>query len=286
MSTNADVKKLSEAKCHGGVYYKYEHFSQSTQTQMKFSVYLPPQATEGKVPALYFLSGLTCNEDNFIQKAGAIPHAARLGLALICPDTSPRGTDLPDEHTDWDFGSGAGFYVDATEAPWSAHYNMYSYVTQELPGLIATLLPVSAKKSVFGHSMGGHGALVVALRNSEQYQSVSAFAPIANPVDCPWGHKCFGNYLGSDRTTWNAYDATELVKTYTGRPLEILIDQGSADGFLENQLKLDSLEAAVADNPLITLSAHRRDGYDHSYWFISTFIDEHMTFHARALNLN
>lgn len=249
---------------------------------MTFSVYLPPAAKAAPVPALYFLSGLTCNEDNFITKAGAIPHAARLGIALICPDTSPRGDDVADD-AKWDMGKGAGFYVDATEAPWAANYRMYSYVTSELPSLVEEKIPkISNVKSVFGHSMGGHGALVCFLKNPNQYKSVSAFAPIANPINCAWGHKCFGGYLGPDREAWKAYDATELMKSFTGEA-NILIDQGSADGFLADQLLPNNFVQACEGKSNVTVNYNLREGYDHSYWFISTFIEAHMIFHAQFL---
>lgn len=249
---------------------------------MRVAVFLPPAAEDGPVPILYFLSGLTCTEENVTAKAGAQRYAAEHGLALVAPDTSPRGLDLPGEHDDWDFGSGAGFYVDATESPWSAHYRMYEYVTEELPRALESSQPLDiARASVTGHSMGGHGALVIALRNPGRYASVSAFAPIVSPTRCPWGERAFSGYLGSDRSTWAAYDASRLVLK-TQRPGTILIDQGTADGFLEEQLKPGLFEAACreAGQPL---ELRMQEGYDHSYFFIATFIGDHVAHAARAL---
>jgi len=250
---------------------------------MKFAVYQPPQAKLEPVPILYFLSGLTCTEENFMVKAGAQRLAAEYGLMLVVPDTSPRNTGIPGEDDDWDFGSGAGFYVDATEEPWKAHYRMYSYVVDELPALIVKHFPgLPERQGIFGHSMGGHGALICALKNPKRYLSVSALAPIAAPMRCPWGQKAFTKYLGSDKESWRAYDASELVLTAEyNRP--ILIDQGIADPFLaQQQLLPEVFEQACteAGQPLI-LRSH--PGYDHSYYFIATFVGDHIRHHVAAL---
>ncbi len=279
------VKLNSEYKCFGGKLGFYSHFSSNCNGEMRFAVYQPPQATQKPVPVLYFLSGLACTEENFMVKAGAQQYAAKYGLILVTPDTSPRNTGIFSEDDDWDFGSGAGFYVDATEELWASHYRMYSYVVQELPALIANNFPVqSDRQGIFGHSMGGHGALVCALRNPEQYKSVSAFAPIAAPMLCPWGQKAFSGYLGSDRESWHAYDASELVKQ-VGYHSPILIDQGTADQFLaQQQLLPDVFEQACTaiNQPLIL---RYQEGYDHSYYFISTFIEDHIRHHATELQI-
>ena len=248
---------------------------------MVFAIYLPPQAQTQPVPVLYWLSGLTCTDENFMQKAGAQRIAAELGIAIVAPDTSPRDTDLPGEHDSYDFGSGAGFYVNATETPWSAHYRMYDYVTDELPALIEQHFPVTPKRAISGHSMGGHGALICALKNPGRYVSVSAFAPISNPINCPWGEKAFSGYLGTDREAWKAWDSCELIATAKER-LPILVDQGEADDFLQEQLKPEALKAACASagHPL---ELRMRPGYDHSYFFIASFIEDHLRHHARAL---
>lgn len=278
------LKQLSAAKCFGGWVKKFSHESSSTKTLMKVSVFLPPQAETGKVPALYYLAGLTCNEDNFMQKAGACKYAAEHGIALICPDTSPRGLQLADEHKDWDFGSGAGFYLKATNEPWAENYNMYDYVTKELPALVEKELPLSDKRSITGHSMGGHGALSLFLKNPGMYSSVSAFAPICNPCKCPWGQKAFAGYLGADTEAWKAYDATELIATFSGPKSEILVDQGLADGFLDKQQLLPEnlVAAAKAANHPVQLRMH--EDYDHSYNFIQSFVQDHIEHHAKALN--
>ena len=273
---------VSENKCFGGTVGSYSHHSETCNGEMRFAVYQPPQATSKPVPVLYFLSGLTCTEENFMAKAGAQCFAAEYGLMLVVPDTSPRNTGIEGESDDWDFGSGASFYVDATVEPWRSHYQMYSYIVHELPALIAAHFPVQAdRQGIFGHSMGGHGALVCALRNGDRYQSVSAFAPIAAPMLCPWGQKAFTNYLGSTKDTWRAYDASELVKEAKyNRP--ILIDQGSVDPFLTEQLLPHVFEqACVAVNQPLTLRFH--EGYSHSYYFIATFIEDHIRHHAAAL---
>ncbi len=274
---------LSETKCFGGRQRILRHASEATGTPMQVSVFLPPAAETARVPVLYYLSGLTCTEENFTTKAGAQRYAARHGLALVAPDTSPRGLDLPGEHDDWDFGSGAGFYVDATQAPWSSHYRMYEYVTRELPEVVAGSQPIDVgRASITGHSMGGHGALVIGLRNPEHYASISAFAPIVTPTRCPWGERAFGGYLGEDRSSWNDWDACQLVAK--GRhPRSILIDQGSDDAFLDEQLKPALFEAACreAGQPL---ELRLQEGYDHSYYFIASFVGDHVAHAAEALS--
>ena len=250
---------------------------------MRFGVFLPPQAEAQRVPVLYWLSGLTCTEENFIVKAGAQRVAAELGLALVVPDTSPRGLKIPGESESYDFGLGAGFYVDATQAPWSRGYRMYSYVTKELPQLVAAEFPVdAARRGIFGHSMGGHGALTVALKNQDYYKSVSAFAPISSPMRCPWGEKALTGYLGTDRARWREYDATALIEERGWRGPALLVDQGTADQFLETQLKPGLLEEACR-RAGVPLTLRLQAGYDHSYFFIATFIEEHLRFHARNL---
>ncbi len=266
-----------------GIQDVYVHESLVTQCPMRFALYLPPQATTQRVPALMWLSGLTCTEENFTIKAGAQRVAAELGVALIVPDTSPRKLGLPGDHDASDFGEGAGFYVDAIRPPWSEHYRMYSYVSAELPDFVSAHFPVDTQRcAVFGHSMGGHGALVVALRNPERFASVSAFAPIASPMRCPWGTKAFGGYLGDDREAWRDYDATALVESrgWIGPPIRV--DQGTDDPFLETQLKPELLEQACA-SATVALDLRRRDGYDHSYHFVATFVEEHMRLHAQVL---
>ncbi len=259
----------------------YEHASDATGTAMRFGVFVPDQAALGACPALYFLAGLTCTEETFAIKAGAQRYAAEHGLVLVMPDTSPRGLGLPGETEAWDFGEGAGFYLDAAAAPWAGHYRMARYVTQELPALIEREFPVSARRGVFGHSMGGHGALVTALRDPERWHSVSAFAPIANPVAVPWGQKAFSRYLGADEAAWAEWDASLLMRA-RAYPGPILVDQGSADQFLETQLRPEALEqAAAASGQQLTLRRHA--DYDHSYWFIQSFMGDHMAHHAREL---
>jgi S-formylglutathione hydrolase len=278
----AAPERVSESLCFGGKVGFYKHQSTACNGEMKFAVYLPPQAASRPLPVLYFLSGLTCTEENFMVKAGAQQFAAAHGLILVATDTSPRGAGIAGEADDWDFGTGAGFYVDATQKPWSAHYRMYSYVTAELPALIAEHFPVQPdRQGIFGHSMGGHGALVCALRNPDRYRSVSAFAPIAAPMQCPWGQKAFTGYLGSDPQVWRAYDASELVLDQQ-LTTPILIDQGTADSFLEKQLLPERFEQACARvNQPLTL--RMQAGYDHSYYFIATFIADHIRHHAALL---
>jgi S-formylglutathione hydrolase len=274
---------LGENLCFGGVHRRYGHRSRVLDCPMELSVYLPPQARSGRpVPALYWLSGLTCTDQTFMQKAGALCLASELGLALVAPDTSPRGDAIPsDPDGQWDFGLGAGFYLDATEAPWAAHYRMHDYVVRELPDLLEAELPLSQRRAISGHSMGGHGALVCALRNPGRYRSISAFAPIAHPVSSPWGIKAFSRYLGPDRSTWSAWDASILIGQASER-LPLLVDQGTADSFLADQLRPQELAraASAADYP-ITLRL--QEGYDHSYFFIASFIDDHLRHHASTL---
>lgn len=276
------INKMSETKAFGGRQIRYEHASNTLNCTMQFSVFLPPQAEQQRVPTLYWLSGLTCTDENFSSKAGAQRVAAELGLALVIPDTSPRGDDVPDDADGaYDFGLGAGFYVNATQAPWHQHYHMYDYVVTELPELLEAQLPLSDKRSISGHSMGGHGALVMALRNPEKYLSVSAFAPICHPSQCPWGEKAFTGYLGNDRSHWLEYDATELLlKLKTSPP--ILVSQGEADNFLAEQLRPDDLEHAIQTTG-INGHIERLPGYDHSYYFIASFIEQHLRFHAKYL---
>ena len=280
------LELLSSHASHGGEQRFYRHASQTIGLSMRFSVYLPPQALQANanVPALFYLAGLTCTEETFPMKGGAQRFAAQHGIALIAPDTSPRGAGVPGESAAWDFGVGAGFYVDATQEPGAQHYRMYSYVRDELRETVLANLPVDgARLGIFGHSMGGHGALMLALRNPEIYRSVSAFAPIAAPTRCPWGEKAFSGYLGDDREAWQQYDASELVARASRKFTEgILVDQGLADQFLAEQLNPDVFEAAcqAAGQPL-TLRRHA--GYDHGYYFISTFIADHLAHHAKVL---
>jgi len=280
----AGLELVSQHRCFGGWQRYYRHDSAEIGLPMRFSVFVPPQAEQGRVPVLFYLAGLTCTEETFMIKGGAQRLAAELGLLLVTPDTSSRGAGIPGEDDGWDFGTGAGFYLDATQAPWSKHYRMYSYVTEELYGIVTGELPGDAARTgIFGHSMGGHGALVLALRNPAKFRSVSAFAPVAAPSQCPWGHKAFGNYLGPDRTVWAAYDATELMgKAQTPFPGGILVDQGLADAFLAEQLHPDAFEAACvqARQPV---DLRRHEGYDHGYYFISTFMEDHLRFHAQRL---
>ncbi len=269
--------------CFGGTQGFYSHASTSTGTEMRFAVFVPPQAQQRAVPALYFLAGLTCTEETFVIKAGAQRLAAELGLMLVACDTSPRGLNIPGDSESWDFGVGAGFYLDATEAPWAKNYCMGSYVNEELPTLIESHFPARKdRRGVFGHSMGGHGALVSALRNPGRWQSLSAFAPIANPSAVPWGEKAFSNYLGQNREAWKNWDASELMRAKKF-PGAILVDQGLSDQFLAPQLAPESLEAAAAiSGQQLTLRRHQ--GYDHGYYFIQSFIADHLAHHAATLN--
>jgi S-formylglutathione hydrolase len=275
------MQLVSSTRTFGGEIRRLKHASAACACDMTFSVFLPPQVQQGPVPALLWLSGLTCTDENFMVKAGAQRVAAQLGLALVCPDTSPRGTDFPGEHDDYDFGSGAGFYVNATQAPWSANYRMYDYVTRELPALVEAELPVNGKWGVSGHSMGGHGALICYLKNPGKYLSVSAFAPICNPSNAPWGQKCFAHYLGEERDDWAAYDAAQLIGDAQEK-LPLLIDQGSDDEWLSDQLKPGALEqAAICSHHPLEL--RMQEGYDHGYYFVATFIEDHLCHHAQAL---
>jgi S-formylglutathione hydrolase len=279
----SSIELISEHGCFGGVQRFYKHASRETRGTMKFSVYLPPQAKSGKVPVLYYLSGLTCTEETFPIKSHAQQSAAEHGIALVSPDTSPREPRLPGDADSWDFGQGAGFYVDATQAPWSTNYRMYSYVTRELPEVVAAELPVRPEATgIFGHSMGGHGALTCALRNPERYKSVSAFAPIANPMLAPWGQKAFKNYLGENRDAWKEHDATELVAR---RPFPgpILIDQGTADQFLKDQQLLPEKFSAAAEKVGQKLTLRMQQGYDHGYYFMQSFMADHLKHHAAIL---
>ena len=273
----------SEYRCFDGTVAYYSHQSSTCNCEMNFAVYLPPQIESSTVPILYYLSGLTCTEENFITKAGALQYAAELGIMLVAPDTSPRNTGIPGENDAWDLGSGAGFYVDATESPWQKHYQMYSYVTQELPNLIDRNFAVKLdKQSIFGHSMGGHGALICALKNPQQYLSVSAFAPIAAPMQCPWGDKSFTAYLGTQRQKWAEYDASQLV-LQTQLSSTILIDQGTADQFYQEQQLLPENFQAACEKVRQKINLRWHQGYDHSYFTISSFIKDHMQHHAAYL---
>jgi S-formylglutathione hydrolase len=274
------VNLLESHACHGGVQQVWSHHSYALTCDMKFGLFLPPQAEHGPVPALYWLSGLTCTEQNFITKAGAQRYAAEHGIAIVAPDTSPRGDAVADAEG-YDLGKGAGFYVNATQPPWAAHYWMYDYVVHELPALVEANFSVSDARAISGHSMGGHGALVVALRNPGRYRSVSAFSPIVAPSQVPWGKKAFTAYLGGNIEEWKHYDAAELVASAAER-LPLLIEQGGADEFLETQLQPQRLQAACdATGPPLQLRL--RPGYDHSYYFIASFIGEHIAHHAAAL---
>ena len=283
MSTHLEL--LSEHACFGGVQRFYRHDSAQIGLPMKFSVFLPPHASTGPVPALLYLAGLTCNEETFMAKAGAQRLAAELGLALVAPDTSPRGANVAGEADSWDFGVGAGFYLDATQPPWSRHWRMESWITTELLPLLTSTLPIDAARiGIFGHSMGGHGALTLALRHPGLFKSVSALAPICAPSQCPWGRKAFAGYLGSDESSWPDHDASALMQRQTAAPYPggILIDQGLGDKFLADQLHPEQFEAAcaLAGQPL-TLRRHA--GYDHGYYFIATFMADHLAHHAGQL---
>ncbi len=274
---------VSDTRCFGGRQRTYRHASAATGTPMRVAVYLPPAAERGPVPVFWFLAGLTCTEDNFTQKAGAQRVAAELGLALVAPDTSPRGEGVPDDAA-YDFGVGAGFYLDATEAPWSRQFRMRSYIEDELPALLGANLPLDmGRQGLCGHSMGGHGALTIGLRHPGRFRAVSAFAPIASPMRCPWGEKALSGYLGADRAAWRPYDACALIADGARFP-EILVDQGAADPFLTEQLKPDLLEAACREAG-VALTLNRREGYDHSYFFIASFIADHLRWHAARMGL-
>jgi len=278
----SSISIISRQKLFEGHQIRAEHNSDALACRMRFSVYLPPavEAAESKkIPALLWLSGLTCSDENFSTKAGAQRIAAQLGIALIIPDTSPRGDEVPNDAA-YDLGQGAGFYVNATQDPWRKHFQMFDYITQELPALVREHFPISERLAISGHSMGGHGALMIATRLPQQFVSVSAFAPIANPINCPWGQKAFGAYLGEDRSTWAQYDSVELLKE-KGLEIPLLVDTGSADEFLARELNTEALIAAAAKLP--QAAVRYQQGYDHSYYFISTFIEEHLRFHAQYL---
>ncbi|RTZ42425.1 S-formylglutathione hydrolase [Candidimonas sp. SYP-B2681] len=277
------ITTLSKNKSFGGQQGVYSHESLETGTTMRFGVYLPPAAEVKPVPVLFWLSGLTCTEENFIVKAGAQRMAAELGLAIVTPDTSPRGLNYPGDTDSYDFGVGAGFYVDATTAPWAKGYRMSSYITKELFDLVFSEFSVeSGRAGIFGHSMGGHGALTIGLKNPEKFRTISAFSPIVSPSRCPWGEKALSGYLGADRSTWDEYDATCLVRKYGWSGPEILVDQGSADQFLQEQLKPELLVDACTEAG-VSLNLRMQPGYDHSYFFISTFIEDHLRHHASHL---
>jgi S-formylglutathione hydrolase len=277
------IETRSEHGCFGGRMGFYTHDSRQTGTRMNFAVFVPDTGRPRRAPALYYLAGLTCTEETFMVKAGAQRWAAELGLVLVTCDTSPRGLNLPGEAETWDFGVGAGFYLDATEAPWAGHYRMGSYVNEELPAVIEENFPVATdRRGIFGHSMGGHGALVTALRHPERWHSLSAFAPICHPSDVPWGRKAFAGYLGADTTRWRAYDASVLMseRAYPG---PILVDQGEADAFLPRELRPEALEAAARHSGQV-LSLRRHANYDHGYYFIQSFVEAHLHHHAALLN--
>jgi len=274
------LERIERHACFGGWQEVWSHRAATLDCAMRFGIYLPPQAQAQRLPVLYWLSGLTCNEQNFITKAGAQRYAAEHGVIVVTPDTSPRGGDVADD-AGWDLGQGAGFYLDATQTPWARNYRMHDYVVDELPALIEARFPASAARGISGHSMGGHGALVIALKNPGRYRSVSAFSPIVAPSQVPWGQKAFAAYLGDDRDTWKAWDATALIAGAQER-LPLLVDQGDADEFLVDQLKPQLLEAACA-TARHPIELRMQAGYDHSYYFIASFIGEHVAHHAKAL---
>lgn len=276
------MKQIEQHVCFGGSQEVWQHVSSTLGCEMKFAVYLPPQVKQGPCPVLYWLSGLTCDEQNFITKAGAQRYAAEHGVILIAPDTSPRGEDVANDEA-YDLGKGAGFYLNATREPWAAQYRMYDYLVEELPALVDAHFDTTTARAISGHSMGGHGALVIALRNPGMFRSVSAFSPIVAPSQVPWGEKAFSNYLGDDRAQWQQWDASALVAAWgEGERMPLLVDQGDADNFLEGQLKPHLLREAceVVGHPLIL---RMQPGYDHSYYFIASFIGEHIAYHAKAM---
>lgn len=278
------IETKASNRCFDGDQIQFSHKSDACSCEMTASIFMPPQAKTQKVPVLWWLSGLTCTDQNFVTKAGAQRYAAEHGVAIVAPDTSPRGEGVPDDPDGaYDFGLGAGFYVNATQAPFDTHYHMYDYITQELPGVVAANFGVDMdRQAISGHSMGGHGALTIALKNPGRYKSVSAFSPIVSPMNCPWGHKALGGYLGDDKAAWAAHDACALIGQ-AHEKLPLLIDQGGADDFLKEQLKPELIEKACADaeHPL---TLRMQPGYDHSYYFIASFIGDHLEWHARALN--
>jgi len=273
----------SEQKSFSGVQGVYSHQSKSTNCEMEFSVYVPEHSNDEKLPVLFYLSGLTCTQDNVTTKSGFQRYASEYRVIIVCPDTSPRGTDFEGEHDSYDFGSGAGFYLNATQQPWSENYRMYDYIVDELPALIAENFPIDTQRmGIFGHSMGGHGALTIGLKNPEKFKTISVFAPIVNPSNCPWGVKAFEGYLGSDKADWQHYDATCLIEQGAKSPNKILIDQGSADNFLEEQLKPEVFQVACQKAGQ-ELQLRMQSGFDHSYYFIGSFIGEHIRFHVGGL---
>lgn len=274
------MKRIERHASFGGWQDIYQHHATTLDCTMNFGIYLPPQAAHGKVPVLYWLSGLTCNEQNFITKSAMQYHAAAHGIAIIAPDTSPRGENVADDPA-YDLGQGAGFYVNATQAPWAAHYQMYDYILHELPALIESRFPVTNARAISGHSMGGHGALMIALRNPNLYRSVSAFSPIVAPAQVPWGQKAFSAYLGDDQNSWKQYDTIELIRAAKAN-LPLLVEQGLSDPFLEEQLKPELLRQVCAETGH-KLTLNLREFYDHSYYFIASFIGEHIKYHAAAL---
>ena len=279
------IENISCNKAFAGWHKQYSHHSNVLNCKMRFAIYLPPQANNNnRVPVMYWLSGLTCTDENFMQKAGALQIAAKLGIAIVAPDTSPRGENVPDdENQAYDLGKGAGIYVNATQPPWNKYYQMYDYVLDELPKIIETHFPVNSQRVISGHSMGGHGALVIALRNAKLYKSATAFSPICNPTNAAWGRKAFSAYLGDDRDAWSIYDASYLLRKTTGQ-VPLMIEQGANDDFLEEQLQTDSLLMAAQENNY-PLTFNMAEGYDHSYYFISSFISKHLYFHAQHLGL-
>lgn len=280
------VENLSQNRSFAGWHKQYKHQSSSLGCEMRFAIFLPPQTAHGeKVPVLYWLSGLTCTDENFMQKAGAQRVAAELGIAIVAPDTSPRGDDVADEAERYDLGKGAGFYLNATQEPWAQHYRMYDYVVNELPALVEELFPVTDQRAISGHSMGGHGALTIAMKNPERFSSVSAFSPICNPTACQWGQDAFRTYLGDDPAAWQQYDSSVLMQQASSEQfLPALVDQGEADDFLESQLRPETLEAAAQASGY-PLELNRHEGYDHSYYFIASFIEDHLRFHGKHLGV-
>ena len=276
------MEKISSTKSFGGWHEQYRHYSETTNCQMQFAIYLPPAISDGeKLPVLYWLSGLTCTDENFMQKAGAQRLAAELGIVIVAPDTSPRGENVADDEG-YDLGQGAGFYVNATQGPWAKHFQMYDYIVKELPELIESNFAVSSKKSISGHSMGGHGALTIGLKNADLYQSISAFSPICHPVNCPWGQKAFQAYFGDDQSLWQEHDATLLLASRE-TVLPMLIDQGLADNFYPEQLQTEAFADRVKDKGYQHVTIRMQEQYDHSYYFIASFIADHLRFHARYL---
>lgn len=281
------AEQIGQNRSFGGWHKRYRHRSESLKCDMEFAIYLPPQTSRGRrVPVLYWLSGLTCTDENFMQKAGAQRIAAELGIAIVAPDTSPRGDGVADDWDKYYLGQGAGYYINAVREPWASHYRMYDYVVEELPALIEKTFPVTDQRCIAGHSMGGHGALTVALKNPERYSSVSAFSPICNPVNCGWGQTAFKAYLGDNRESWREHDASVLMSWFGGDadPVPALVDQGEADEFIDTQLMPEMLEAA-AQSSRYPLEMRRHEGYDHSYYFVSSFIESHLRFHALHLGL-